>query len=1096
MKSWKKTDGVVSIFLIIILVPCLFISALFVDLGRVYLSREMAYSSADLALNTVMTQYDSVLNDYFGLVASCQDMDEFYKESAEFYLRTIQSQELTDDEINTLVNQYAALTNDDTIYDLLGVEAIGDVTIEPVEDADLSNATMLKEQVVEFMKYRAPIEIVANIVERLKSDGTGLTKAQEADKNEPIVDAKEEFYKAESDLRSAAYESYKYLYQNYTKANLDNSYLTERITKLQNIRLLYQDIHKLMISNLYNTGGLQKYSRQTIALDKYNGQYYYYTDGIYSRMEVDDDNKPHYYIDGADLSKAFTDLETAIKDFKDKKDALLKQMQSVSYTEGVTNEIQYWYQVDKAIKTYDTALGTAADTMIKEYAKLKARNSCELGTGLPEGWSTTYTNLMDEVEELQKTYLVAGKTSTTDQYLILVSRLEKISKDNQNNIKSSVVKVDSDYCLTTKKTIDAELTEAASELAQIKKDCQKYVDILNVVINGRAADAEKGIKEIKSLDAIKALAATYSKELTEFETTVNNAEDTSMKEQAQEEVVEIKDNEENYSDINAESVTEMKNRLTYIKKQFESVISAVDGMTYGGEYLTNIKYYTKLRSEASEKVGANSIGLTNTEIETYANNTFNQLFVPTISSNADIVKINTTDDYNLILDPVENKVKVPELYLYFNKNYKITDDEAAKLEETENEKSTAEGEVDNLKSGNETGVINKLLNEDAAAIKQSVSKAITSKKEYSTLTNLDSIISLVSNLVSGDVTEIRDNLYISVYMLEMFSYATYEYEGKYNLYKELYPDKILELNENNYLERYEEVTAEDEKGKWGSTDLTDTFNKSLTNKLIGSTNNPAYRCEIEYILFGNVDTDGDGDGEKDADSGNRANIKAAYTNIFTIRTLLNTVSVYENFWTMGGSNTGRVLNLTANAISGATGGIVPAPAIKIVVLLLLSVLETCSDMERLAAGFPVELYKDAEDWQYSFDFKGNSYSDEYTGITAIINQFKTFTTFKNTDKGLFYGDYIMLFVCLGMQDNTLSKQMTMRMGDLIQQNMRKISDNSNYCLEYAKTHFKLEAEMKVDPLLINMPLFGEYSDQWDSSKKIWGAYKVEAIRGY
>ena len=63
MNFFRKKDGAVSVFLVIILVPCIFISAMFVDLGRVYLSDGMAYSSADLALNTLLTQYDSELNE-------------------------------------------------------------------------------------------------------------------------------------------------------------------------------------------------------------------------------------------------------------------------------------------------------------------------------------------------------------------------------------------------------------------------------------------------------------------------------------------------------------------------------------------------------------------------------------------------------------------------------------------------------------------------------------------------------------------------------------------------------------------------------------------------------------------------------------------------------------------------------------------------------------------------------------------------------------------------------------------------------------------------------------------------------------------------
>ena len=43
-------------------------------------------SSADLALNTVLTQYDEKLSDYYGLMASCQDVEEFYGVSQQYFV--------------------------------------------------------------------------------------------------------------------------------------------------------------------------------------------------------------------------------------------------------------------------------------------------------------------------------------------------------------------------------------------------------------------------------------------------------------------------------------------------------------------------------------------------------------------------------------------------------------------------------------------------------------------------------------------------------------------------------------------------------------------------------------------------------------------------------------------------------------------------------------------------------------------------------------------------------------------------------------------------------------------------------------------------
>lgn len=58
----------------------------------------------------------------------------------------------------------------------------------------------------------------------------------------------------------------------------------------------------------------------------------------------------------------------------------------------------------------------------------------------------------------------------------------------------------------------------------------------------------------------------------------------------------------------------------------------------------------------------------------------------------------------------------------------------------------------------------------------------------------------------------------------------------------------------------------------------------------------------------------------------------------------------------------------------STAGVIPAALTKVILLPILTVFETCNDMDRLAAGFPVELYKQAGDWWYSFEGIGSAES--------------------------------------------------------------------------------------------------------------------------
>lgn len=81
-------------------------------------------------------------------------------------------------------------------------------------------------------------------------------------------------------------------------------------------------------------------------------------------------------------------------------------------------------------------------------------------------------------------------------------------------------------------------------------------------------------------------------------------------------------------------------------------------------------------------------------------------------------------------------------------------------------------------------------------------------------------------------------MYATLYAMNMFSYRTFVYERKASIYNG-------ELTLKNCDGVYSDLES-----KWSSTDKTDTYNKTLTNRMINSTNNAANNAEIEYILYG------------------------------------------------------------------------------------------------------------------------------------------------------------------------------------------------------------------------------------------------------
>ena len=181
MKKRKGTKGAISVFLAIILVPCIVISSVFVDLSRVHLSKAMTSSAADLALNALLTNYDADLKEWYGMVASCQEIQKYYQVSSDYFLRTISSQGMSDQEIILLSDYGSSTFEKSTIYDLLKVESKSDASgmVSHVEGTDLSNPSLLKDQIVEFMKYRAPIQIAEDLFSIIQ-DADGKTSKEAA----------------------------------------------------------------------------------------------------------------------------------------------------------------------------------------------------------------------------------------------------------------------------------------------------------------------------------------------------------------------------------------------------------------------------------------------------------------------------------------------------------------------------------------------------------------------------------------------------------------------------------------------------------------------------------------------------------------------------------------------------------------------------------------------------------------------------------------------------------------------------------------------------------------------------------------------------
>lgn len=1053
----KNTHGAVSVFLVIILVPCIVISSMFVDLGKVYLGKSLANSAGELALNTVMTNYDYDLSDYYGLVASCQNIEEFYETSAQYYLDILNSHKLSEEDMTTLADYYAYLTQDDTIYDLLQIECqtAPSNMITTVKDGNLSNPALLKGQIVEFMKYRAPIEILEDtgILNSLKDVSNDL---EDSKKDEKLLEDKRDFFEAENKLLEKAFNIYKDI-QDYQALGATKQKLEAIAVRLNSYEEQYKQFHEALVKDLYNTAGLSVKKRTVFDIN-------YYPCNTYYNNGSGDENLASI----SDVKTLMENLAGAITGFITAKENL--EGQFPSYSPGSTYDIQWWVQCNgisledfnnkaeamlRAYNALNNAFSYMSEDAVTAYNNLDEKmvitgNDKSRYNGYNEQLSLQdhMNRLVNQVagpSGLYPSYLANLVTDENngDTFIKYMSIIERISTsvDNQKAI-------DSARHIISASGVSASQTISAIHAAinQDEEDLVKYREKLENII--------------KQLNDLKTLVAEYKAAFDKWDTTAQIT-DTTLGEADRTEIdKEIRDT---LDDITEESVDELKTRLTNIKELYDTLISAIDDMKYGGKEIKKIENFEAAKKASG--ISSSKIKQTISELNSYVNESFKF----TKYNNADVnISITEKNNPNIEIEPR------PALYVWMTKQKwkdKSKTEVAKGKEEYEEKKKEADKEQspESITSDSPGDILND-YGGSKDEFPSGLSMGAVNGGDY-----LNGIVNLAKDLFTdfnGAITGMRDNLYATEYMFGNFSFHTYEKEGKYKTAKEMAEkgelpgfsqDSINNLKYTDVNTLYENATL---KNKWADEDVTFWNNKSLTNKMINSTNNYAYGSEIEYILYGGKNND---------------NIAKAYSSIYALRYVLNLPAGFLTFYPIKapeGSNeiivTHETIHTTSRGIAIATGGIVPEPLARIVLILIEVALETAWDICYLQEGLPVKLIKGK--------------ADKNWGMNKVVE-----------DNGIYfsYQDYLYVFTILAFNSKDKEACMYARIGDVIQANMRHIigSAGSSYRLEKSVVYFQFQATLRVKPLMLALPIANGYENNPKDSTD-WCTFTYKIIRGY
>lgn len=832
IKFFSKTKGVVSVFLVIILVPMMVISALFVDASRVQLAGSVAASAGDLTLNTALTDYDSLLKDMYGLFATAQDTDDLYEKLEDYYKTCITSAGVSstdaDSYVNQIMSQLGLVADNKNTNDILNME-VTDFTVSKRSDTSLANASILKDQVVNFMKYRAPINTGLGFLSSLNSFTT-LSKQTE------LVDKRTEYYKEQQTVMEAAQSAWKYINE-YNKSGFvsDGDYFSNMKNNFDEYENEYKNLAKKVIKDLYDT---QSYSGFT------NYSYYIGEENI----KINDEEKEVavFYTNSDKTSKLDTydklsdysnekkataeNIKGRLVDYYNSYNDLKKAENNLPEYNGNTYGLQFLVQINRK-NLYENWV-FAMKTLYEKYSKLK--NAYENAATNASGKSVTedYYTICDENSAHQLSYYyekymnqfdaLSGVFNTTiSQYN---STLRGYANNADTNTEATANRVTELY---------NQINGYRATIQNAKNNIELAIPYLNDVKN-----------KIKSDGSLKQKESDWKSSASSSE-----LKNTTM---AKQDLAEIN----NLSSYLKESdVDNLINRLNNIGSHLGDMLNEIDSYTFFNTPIGEISDYSTFTYILSQNIGDDNlknVSTDSTDLENQANSWCNERF--NIGSSVDVSWENQSGTQaNLIKDKLEF---YSYLYTHFNvgevststeeKEENTSSDSGKALYNSIKDKAKSDAEskatIPDAKSGNQISEQSDLPSSGSGG-SETASASVTAGDNAAkdTSKSLSSMFSGLAEKIVDMATELRDNLYFSEYVMGMFSYDTIE--------------------------------KENEKQHPGTT-VT-----SITNTSINSDNNFAYGSEIEYVIYG---------------GSNSENLIKAYGSIYGIRLGFNLIYAFTS----------------------------------------------------------------------------------------------------------------------------------------------------------------------------------------------------------
>ena len=917
MDYFKNTKGAISVFLVIILVPMMMVSAFFVDASKVKLANGVAESAGDLALNTALTDYDTKLKDLYGLFATAQDTEELYEKLESYYKSCITSSGVADEDADNFVDMIMAqlqmTENDGKTSDVLNMQLM-DFDVSKIPEASLGkNASVVERQIVDFMKYRAPINTGLSFISSLQSFAT---LSEQTD----LVDKRQEYYEEQESVMKNAEEAWNHIYQ-YNKEGYAKSddYFPTMKEKFDNYQIKLDAITKKVIMDLYDAQNYVGFNPKIYSI-------------IGVEVEVNGKKKtvPYFYLDKEKTSKltpynelttysnskkaTADNIRTALNEYYTAFNAVKTAQQELMEYDENTYGQQYLVQTNRR-KLYETWV-LSVKKLYEKYSML--RHAVTYNGTTSDGKSVMTTS--------EKLFGQSSEHTFKQYYDWCTGGVDDFTEGDRNSYDFYTVAVVFNQYLSEFNTILQKYRDDAN--ADITETNNKIYDIYREVTEYRRAVAEGKEQADAAIiylgyvyDQVKSGGSLeQKKDSWEGAASSGKLKNTSM---ARQDLAEI-DSLSTY--LKPEDVDKLKSRLQNISDELEKLLDEIDSYTYFGTMLSEIDGYQTFINILENKIGANQLKMVPTnkqELEQKISLWCENQYV--IGKKIDVSwRTQSGKQPRLAGENVDKLNFYTYLYQHFNRETASSSKEKAKESKESAEslyndtksKSSEEASKDaDSSSGGKLQPEKELQNIENRPSKnigndscvQGFEKAETGDNAVkSTGAGLGKMLSNLAEQAMNMGANLRDKLYVSDYILSMFSYDTIEAE-----YKLKHPGE-------------DKIKLE-----------------TLTYNPIDKDHNIAYGAEVEYIIWG---------GE------NSSNITKTYASIYGIRFAFNLIYAFTD------SSIRDAAFAIATPISAATLGVIPVPLIQAVIIIGIGAIESGLDLVKLKDGESVPLFKDSETW--------------------------------------------------------------------------------------------------------------------------------------